>query len=143
VEKEQKMYPMDFEEFLWAMGNEQIMSYIRQCFEKQMPLGQALHRKVMDYFRQYMLVGGMPQAVLAYIESKDFAVVDQTKKDILKIYRSDITKYAVGYEGKVTAIFDALPGQLSKKEKNINCHQSTRMPEHVIMKTHLCGLQMG
>jgi len=71
----------------------------------------------MNDFRQYMLVGGMPQAVLTYIKTKDFSAVDHVKKEILKIYRSDITKYAFGYKGKVTAIFDGLPGQLSKKEK--------------------------
>jgi len=116
-EEELEMHPMDFEEFLWAMGDKTTMSLIRNCFDQMVPLGQALHRKVMDDFRQYMLVGGMPQAVLTYVDRKDFAAVDRIKKEILRIYRSDITKYAVGYKGKVTAIFDALPGQLSKKEK--------------------------
>jgi len=114
------MHPMDFEEFLWAMGNELLMPFLRQCFEKFMPLGQALHRKAMDYFRQYMLVGGMPQAVLAFINEKDFKVVDKAKNGILKLYRADITKFATGYEGKVTAIFDSIPGQLTKKEKKYN-----------------------
>ena len=114
------MHPMDFEEFLWAMGNEQIMEFIRQCYKQLIPLGQALHRKVMDYFRQYMLVGGMPQAVLAFIKNRDFEEVDKVKKRILKLYREDITKFATGYEGKVTAIFDSIPGQLTKKEKKYN-----------------------
>jgi len=82
-----------------------------------MPLGQALHRRVMNDFRQYMLVGGMPQAVLAYIEQKDFEAADIEKRKILSLYRSDIVKYAAGYESKVIAIFDSIPGQLSKKEK--------------------------
>jgi len=116
-ESELEMHPMDFEEFLWAMGDKPAISLIKTCFDQRIPLGQGLHRKIMNDFRQYMLIGGMPQAVLTYVQHKDFAAVDLVKKEILKTYRSDITKFAAGYKGKVTAIFDALPGQLSKKEK--------------------------
>ena len=116
-EDEVEMHPMDFEEFLWAMNDETTIEFLRMCLEKLMPLGQALHRKIMNDFRQYMLVGGMPQSVLAYIKEKDFAASDMEKRRILSLYRNDITKFAVGYESKVTAIFDSLPGQLSKKEK--------------------------
>jgi len=112
-----EMYPMDFEEFLWATGNDTLMPYISDCFTQMKPLGQALHRKAMNEFRQYMLVGGMPQAVLAYLTDKDYAIADIEKVKILKLYRSDITKYATGYKGKVTEIFDSIPGQLSRKEK--------------------------
>jgi len=116
-EESLEMHPLDFEEFLWAMGNETTVPFIRQCYEQLRPLGQALHRKVMNDFRQYLLVGGMPQAVLAYAEGKDFSASDTEKKSILNLYRNDIARYATGYKGKVTAIFDALPGQLAKKEK--------------------------
>jgi len=116
-ERELEMHPLDFEEFLWAVGDEPAMDYLRLCYDEKIPLGQAMHRKLMNMFRQYILVGGMPQAVLAYIKGSDFEAADNEKRDILKIYRSDITKYAAGYKGKVTAIFDGLPGQLSKKEK--------------------------
>ncbi|MCL2185417.1 MAG: ATP-binding protein [Treponema sp.] len=116
-EEEIQMFPMDFEEFLWALGDDTTMPLLKSCFEQKKPLGQALHRKVMNYFRQYMLVGGMPQAVLEYAEYKDFAMADTIKKQILTLYRNDIAKYSGGYKNKVTAIFDALPGQLSKKEK--------------------------
>ncbi len=85
-ERHLKMYPMDFEEFLWALGNDTLMDLIRTCFDRQKPLGQALHRKAMDYFRQYMIVGGMPQAVAEYVETKDFDRVDQVKRDILTLY---------------------------------------------------------
>jgi len=112
-----EMHPMDFEEFLWAMEDEATIPLLKQCFSSMKPLGQGLHRKVMNDFRQYMLVGGMPQAVLAYIKDKDFAASDKAKRRILSLYREDITKYANGYESKVTAIFDSLPGQLSKNEK--------------------------
>jgi len=116
-ERHLKMYPMDFEEFLWAMGNETLMGMIRLCFEKRQPMGQALHRKAMDYFRQYMIVGGMPQAVLMYAETKDFDQVDQVKRDILTLYRADIGRHAEGYSLKVESFFDEIPAQLQKHDR--------------------------
>lgn len=112
-----EMHPMDFEEFLWAMGNETLMPFIEDCFEHRSPLGQALHRKAMDLFRLYMVVGGMPQAVLKYIETKDFHKVEAVKRQILTLYRNDIQKYADNAETKVTAVFDEIPSQLQKHEK--------------------------
>lgn len=116
-ERHIKMYPMDFEEFLWAMGNETLMEIIRDCFVAGRPLGQAMHRKAMDFFRQYLIVGGMPQAVQKYVDSRDFSKVDRIKRDILTLYRSDIVKYAEGYELKAESIFDEIPAQLQKHEK--------------------------
>lgn len=112
-----EMFPLDFEEFLWAMGDEATYPLIKHCFETKTPLGAALHRKVMNDFRQYILVGGMPQSVLAYINGKDFEGSDAAKRRILKLYRDDVVKFAEGYEDKVFAVFDNIPGQLSKKEK--------------------------
>ena len=112
-----ELFPLDFEEFLWAMGDEATVPLIRTCFEAKKPLGQALHRKVMNDFRQYVLVGGMPQSVLAYIDGKNFAASDEAKRRILRLYRDDVSKFAAGYEEKVYAVFDGIPGQLSKKEK--------------------------
>lgn len=112
-----EMFPMDFEEFLWAMGDEVTAPLIKQCFDAKKPLGQALHRKIMNDFRQYLLVGGMPQSVLAYLNGKDFEASDTAKRRILKLYRDDVSKFAAGYEDKVFAVFDGIPGQLSKKEK--------------------------
>lgn len=111
------MYPMDFEEFLWALGNHNIMDFIKKCYEEKKALGQAMHRKVMDYFRQYMIVGGMPQAVKEYVDTKNFNKVDVIKRNILELYREDIGKYAKGYNLKVEAIFDEIPSQLQKHEK--------------------------
>lgn len=111
-----QMNPMDFEEFLWAMGDDMLMDFIKQCFEKQQPL-QGIHRKAMDYFRTYMIVGGMPQAVLKYRETKNFDEVDRVKRTILQLYKNDIAKYATGVEQKVMSIFDEIPAQLSKHEK--------------------------
>ncbi|MGM9734032.1 MAG: ATP-binding protein [Prevotella sp.] len=112
-----KMYPMDFEEFLWAMGEEMLMPFIKDCFERKKPLGQLMHRRAMDYFRLYMIVGGMPQAVEKYVETRDFAKVDKLKRRILDLYRSDIAKYAKGYDTKVKSIFEEIPSQLQKHEK--------------------------
>ena len=112
-----EMFPLDFEEFLWSIGNTTTVPLIKNCFDELKPLGQALHRKIMNDFRQYILVGGMPQAVLEYISTKDFAKVETIKRRILKLYRNDVSKFAEGYEDKVFAIFDGIPGQLSKKEK--------------------------
>ena len=110
------MYPMDFEEFLWALGDELMMPFITQCFQKRKPLG-GLHRKALDYFRTYMIVGGMPQAILKYIETHDFEEVDRVKRSILQVYKNDIAKYASNVEHKVKSIFDELPTQLQKHEK--------------------------
>lgn len=119
-EEHLSLYPFDFEEFLWAMGDEVTIPFIKECFLKQKALGEAAHRKAMNSFRQYMLVGGMPQAILEYIATKDFARVDRVKHTILALYRQDIIRFATGYESRVQAIFDEIPGQLSKKEKKFN-----------------------
>ncbi len=116
-ERHIKMYPMDFEEFLWALGNDTLMDMVRRCREAEREMGQAMHRKAMDYFRQYMIVGGMPQAVGEYVESRDFDRVDRVKRDILTLYRADMVKHAQGYELKVEGIFDEIPAQLQKHEK--------------------------
>ena len=112
-----EMFPLDFEEFLWAMDNKVIFPFLKESYEQMRPLGQALHRKVMNDFRQYILVGGMPQAVLEYAKTKDFESVDQIKRQILRLYRDDVFKFAEGFEDKVIAIFDGIPGQLAKKIK--------------------------
>lgn len=110
------MYPMDFEEFLWALDDELMMPFITQCFQKRKPLG-GHHRKALDYFRTYMIVGGMPQTILKYIETHDFKEVDRVKRSILQVYKNDIAKYASNVEHKVKSIFDELPAQLQKHEK--------------------------
>ena len=112
-----EMFALDFEEFLWAMGDETTVPLIRKCFESRTPLGQAIHRKIMNDFRQYILIGGMPQSLVAYLNEKNFDDSDIAKRRILQLYRDDVSKFADGYEEKVFAIFDGIPGQLSKKEK--------------------------
>ena len=101
------LYPMDFEEFLWAVGNETMMDAIRMNYGRKHPMGP-LHRKAMELLRQYMIVGGMPQAVLAFVETKSFERTDRMKRDILALYKADIAKYATGQETHVSGIFDQM-----------------------------------
>ena len=112
-----EMFPMDFEEFLWATGRAGMMPVIKNHFEKCLPLGEDTHRSVMDAFRQYMVVGGMPQAVLKFIETHNLRDVEAVKQDILALYRADIGKFAGALRHKVESIFQLIPSQLSRHEK--------------------------
>ncbi len=113
------MYPMDFEEFLWALGNETAVPFMRECFSKRLPLGKESHRQIMDLFRQYLVVGGMPQAVEAFASSRDMEEVDARKRDILTLYRADIRKYAGRLVNKIELMFDEIPDLLSRHEKKV------------------------
>lgn len=119
-ERSISMYPMDFEEFAWAMGEELLIKYIKNCFEEKKELDRGMHNKAMLLFKQYMLVGGMPKPVSLFIENgKDFQLADAEKRDILKLYRNDIMKINAQYRSKVLAIFDQIPGLLSQHEKRV------------------------
>lgn len=114
------MYPLDLEEFCMALGEEQLTGYIRKCFEERIPLENGLHQKAMLIFKQYMLVGGMPRSVIAFLESRrDFDRADLEKRDILSLYRDDIMKIDTKYRSKVLTIFDSIPGLLSRHEKRV------------------------
>ena len=106
------MYPMDYEEFRWALGDTATIPLLRTAFEKKMPLGDAVHRKLMRDFRLYMLVGGMPQAVSAYIRTNNFSAVDLAKRDIIALYEEDFGK--IDDTGRAKAMYDAIPAQLSR-----------------------------
>ena len=110
------MHPMDFEEFLWAMGDDTTIPFIQKMFEAKKPFGP-LYRKINTLFRQYLIVGGMPKVVLTFAETRSFEKADQIKRDILTLYRNDIQKYADKDVEKVTAIFDEIPNQLQKHDR--------------------------
>ena len=110
-ERKISMFPMDFEEFLWARGDMTTSKILKSVLDKKKPLGDAVHRKLMRDFRLYMLVGGMPQAVEAYIESNNFRKVDETKRDILKLYEDDFKK--IDSSGRASMLFEAIPAQLN------------------------------
>lgn len=119
-EKKLKMHPLDFEEFLWAMGEEILSEYIRTCSRTSVALEEDFHKKAMRLFREYLLVGGMPQSVVAYIESKrSFDAADKAKRMILEMYRDDIKKAARRYRSRVSAVFDHIPSTLSSHEKRL------------------------
>jgi hypothetical protein len=119
-ERSIQMYPLDFEEFAWAFGEDNLISYIKDCFEKKEPLDRGLHNKAMLLFKQYILVGGMPKPVILFIENrKDFSQADKEKRDILKLYQNDIKKIKASYRSKVLAIFDQIPRLLSQHEKRV------------------------
>ena len=114
------MYPMDFEEFAEALGESMLISYIKECFDKKIPLLDSIHKKASFLFKEYILVGGMPQAVSAFVEQKkQFEECDFQKRNILKIYRNDILKIDNIYQAKVLSIFDQIPSFLSSHEKRV------------------------
>lgn len=119
-ERKIQMYPVDFEEFMMYMGEEILLEYIKSCFENKQPLDRQMHTKAMRLFTEYILVGGMPQAIVAYKKNgRDFHAADIEKRDIIGLYRDDIKKAAKKYKSKVSAIFDNIPGFLSTHEKRI------------------------
>ena len=119
-EKKMQMYPVNFEEFMAYMNEEILLDHIRECFETGQPLDRQMHDKAMRLFKEYMLVGGMPQALVAYKNNgRDFAAADVEKRDILELYKDDIKKAAKKYKSKASAIFDNIPGFLSTHEKRI------------------------
>lgn len=111
-ERKISMYPMDHEEFLWAVGDLTTIPLLKKVFDSVKPVGVQIHRKLMRDFRLYMLVGGMPQAVNEYIETNNFRKVDQIKRDILNLYEDDFKK--IDPTGKLSSLFDAIPAQLNK-----------------------------
>lgn len=106
------LFPLDYEEFRWAMEDDMSCSFIRMNLEKVHPLGDVAHRKLMRDFRLYLLVGGMPQSVNAYIESKNLSKVDTVKREILELYEDDFRK--IDKSGNISLLFDSIPAQLSK-----------------------------
>lgn len=119
-ERKLKMYPIDFEEFMIYMDEELLLEYIKNCLAEKKALDQKMHQKAMHLFKEYLLVGGMPQAVVAFKENaRDFAAADVEKRDILSLYRDDIKKAAKRYNSRVSAIFENIPTYLSTHEKRI------------------------
>ena len=113
-----KMYPMDFEEYLWALGDTVTFEAIKSAYEKRKPLGDSIHRKIMKKFRTYMVIGGMPQAVSAFVEGKTFAQIDFIKRNILSLYEEDLAKYDRDNREKASVVFRTIPEQLENKNSH-------------------------
>lgn len=109
------MYPMDYEEFLWAIGDTTTVPLLKKIFENGKPIGNDIHKKLMRDFRLYMLVGGMPQAVDTYIETNNLRLVDKKKREILELYEDDIKK--IDATGRLSLMLQAIPSQLNKNSK--------------------------
>ena len=121
------MYPMDFEEFLWAIGDEVSIETIKVLLEKKRPAGNAIHRNLMRIFRLYMLIGGMPQAVETYLEKNNLQAVDEIKREIVDLYEEDFTK--IDASGLAGDIYDAIPANLSSNASRYilsNAREGTR-----------------
>lgn len=113
-----KMYPMDFEEYLWALGDTVTFDAIKNSYERRKPLGDSIHRKIMKKFRTYMVIGGMPQAVSAFVEGKTFAQIDFIKRNILSLYEEDLAKYDRDNREKASVVFRTIPEQLENKNSH-------------------------
>ena len=139
-EHSMRLFPLDFEEFLDALGASMIKEPIRECFANGKPLGVGIHEKALDLYRQYMIVGGMPQSVAAYVndEERPLEASEVAKREILRLYEADIGKYAKGYAAKVRAIFRTIPSALARKEKkfhlsDINANARMRRYENAFL----------
>ena len=116
-----QMYPMDFEEFCQALGKPTICNYIRECFDKGTALERSLHNDAMQLFKQYMLIGGMPQSIAEFLEhSFSFEYSDKRKRSIIALYKKDIQKIKGAYKSKVLSTFLQIPAFLSKHEKRVS-----------------------
>lgn len=115
-EEKLKMYPMDFEEFLWAKGNTAVMPAIKAALDSRKALGDSVHRKVMQFFREYIAVGGMPQAVASYVNGESYSAIDRVKQGILSLYEDDLKKYDNEERGRASLVFKTIPKQLSDHE---------------------------
>ena len=121
------MYPMDFEEFLWAIGDDITAQTIKMLLKKKKPAGNAMHRNLMRIFRLYMLIGGMPQAIETYLEQNNLQAVDDTKREIIDLYEEDFSK--IDASGLASDIYDAIPANLSNNASRYvlsNAREGTR-----------------
>ena len=118
-EKRLEMYPLDFEEFLWANGiGGDVIDLLKSCLEKESPVPEALHRRLWDLFLQYAVVGGMPEAVQTFVDTKNMDAVLSLQKDIVDAYKDDMIKYADNNDKPhIRECFESIPNQLSKENK--------------------------
>ena len=112
------MYPMDLCEFMVSVGvNQNVIDTMKECFTQRLPVDSFVHEKMLDVFNLYLIVGGMPEAVNTYVETNDLAKVAEVHEKIVRLYKSDFTKYETRYKLKLQEIYDAMPGQLDQKNK--------------------------
>ena len=133
-ERQIEMFPMDFEEFLWARGvGEAAIDSLREAYENQIPVTDFVHEQMMKYYREYLIVGGMPEVVSTFINNADFSATLTTQRKIIQSYRDDIAKYAEEQKTKAKRFFDAIPSELSKEKKRFilkNMEQTASMQKY-------------
>lgn len=115
-ERRINMYPMDFEEFLWAIGDGSTVEILKKFYNGKKPLGQKINREILRKFRLYLIIGGMPQAIIEYLESNNLEKVDQVKRNIIDLYEKDF--YKIDNKGKISSLYDAIPSELNKHSKS-------------------------
>lgn len=130
-EEKLKMYPMDFEEFLWAKGNTTVIPVIKAAYDSRKPLGDTIHRKIMQLFREYIAVGGMPQAVAAYVDGASYAAIDRVKQGILALYEDDLKKYDDEEKEKASLVFKTIPKQLSDHEMHFTFSEINKNARYI------------
>ena len=113
-----KMWPMDFEEFLWANNDDFTYPMIQEAFENRKPLGDAIHKKIMVKFREYMAVGGMPQAIDSFVKGATYEQIDFVKRNIIDLYQEDLAKYDDEAHEKASVVFKTIPEQLENKNSH-------------------------
>lgn len=133
-ERQIEMFPMDFEEFLWARGvSELAVETLREAFLNQSPVTSFVHEQMMKHYREYLIVGGMPEVVATYNNNPDFAATLLQQRKIIQSYRDDIAKYAAEQKTKAKRFFDAIPSELSKQKKRFilkNMEQTASMQKY-------------
>lgn len=128
-----QMYPLDFEEFLWAKGvGKDAIDYLKNCFERKEKVDDMINQLFLDYFREYLLIGGMPEAVSSYVESKNLYTVEMSQKQVIENYHIDITTYIDDDEKKIRVrdIYDAIPSELNNRNKRF-------MSSHVLDRNYI------
>ena len=119
-----KMFQLDFEEFLWANGvGEEFIEHARVCFRKKMPLEDALHFRMMDLFKKYLLVGGLPDAVNKYVETKNIVEVRSAQKEVYELYKGDASQYDKEHKLVIERIYELVPSYLENKKKRVRFNQ--------------------
>ncbi len=129
-----QMYPLNFQEFLYANGvTDDTISYLRDAYDRRIPVSESVHRTMIQLFQYYMIVGGMPDVVQTFVDTHDIGRVVEVQKSILELYRQDISKYAQDDKAKIKEIFDRIPAELSEKNKRFvlaNISKSARMERY-------------
>lgn len=119
-----KMYQLDFEEFLWANNvGEEFIRHAKECFENRTPLDESLHRQMMDYFKLYLLVGGLPDAVNAFIQTRNIVRVREAQKEVYDLYKGDASQYDKERKLKIERIYELIPSYLENKKKRVRFNQ--------------------